>query len=98
MGDVKKERFTPGPWFYEDGCVFAECDKCGDAVAGIGNAMFRKKDEEVANMRLIAQAPEMYALIKKLHKMMNEMKWSFDSCGVNRKKVETVLKKARGER
>jgi len=101
MSDVKKDRFTPGPWFYENGFVFSGCDKIGDAVASIGNSMFRKKDEDVANMRLIAQAPEMYALLAEIDGLPIEglsgsMKDAVD--WVNFKgRVNNVLKKARGE-
>ena len=94
MSKASNERFTPGPWvaekpigsngYWDVNSVCTHNEIC---------ACLTEPDTE-ANAMLIAQAPEMYALLSEIYRspMKDAIDW------VNFKgRVNKVLKKARGE-
>lgn len=59
-------KFTPGPWFYKEGHWFEIMDEKNENVLfetlNIQNSS--DYEEHLANVRLVAKAPELYALLK----------------------------------
>ena len=53
---------SPGPWKVKDGCV---CDSSGfPVVSPMGGS--EPGDQTAANLRLIAEAPEMYGVLRQI--------------------------------
>ncbi len=88
--------FTKGPWVVS-GCYI----KCEKGHIAQSKSIFLKGDALVANAHLIAAAPDMYAMLEKLIKAMdNHDAWWVncpDSGGFDTNEMESLLKKARGE-
>lgn len=86
----RKEKFTPGPWIpCEDGLV----DKMVvggdyDLIIDITHKNDKRND---ADAYLIAAAPEMYELLKRL-------KLHFAGVPHIQKEIKAILQKARGEK
>lgn len=81
--------FTPGPWYVSGQLIRSENAGPGFAVARVRNGpgMYDgPNDHFKANRCLIAAAPEMYDLLAGMREH-----------GMNPKKIEAVLAKARGE-
>ena len=56
-------KFTPGPWkTMDDDCVYAM-----NTLTRIGHILGRSREEQDANVRLIAAAPEMYELLQTIY-------------------------------
>ena len=55
-------KFSPGPWkTMDDDCVYAM-----NKLTRIGHILGLSREEQDANVRLIAAAPEMYKLLKNI--------------------------------
>ena len=104
MINERTEKFTPGPWkpisdtrpivdtgdFYTE--YWVDSDKI--CVCTMYNGQYMSEDEQEANMHLASAAPEMYDLLKECRKEFNdECHLIQDLCD----RIDTVLKKARGE-
>lgn len=63
--------FTPGPWKVETKCA---CLGVFDSKGhGVANIVYGRPDDELnANARLIAAAPEMYAMLKEFEDIFTE--------------------------
>lgn len=59
---------TPGPWhpFYAGSGLYQIFDLAGDEIASLDRGQDKNQDETWDNARLIAQAPQMYELLKEL--------------------------------
>jgi len=69
--ETKAAKFTPGDWFYVGGSeVYAATDAGDVTIARVDNN--KPALEYLANGRLIAQAPAMYALLKKLSEQTDD--------------------------
>jgi hypothetical protein len=87
------EKFTPAPWevFRKESSVGC---KEGQGIA----ELWRDGDERKANAALIAAAPEMYEMLKRVAELVNTdgmsaIQWIMD----NANDVSGLLAKARGE-
>lgn len=85
---MSNEKFTKGPWFYEE----ATGEIYSDNYAEIICDMLPTGDEEFdANAALVAVAPEMYELLQKLRAHYNFSEYCENE-------VDALLAKARGEK
>ena len=93
----KSVKFTPGPWERAKNKSRGGSGKVrGLSISrvvdsnGFAVAFMYPRRRQVANLQLIAAAPEMYALLKQLHGVLAKVPLLQDE-------IEKVLKKARGE-
>ena len=95
---MSNPKFTPGPWSFS--VLSRDRNKLGTLYAGddddqIDIADFcmdwvdEFKEEEIANARLIAKAPEMYEMLDNLARKLFDTKES--------KEIRALLAAARGE-
>lgn len=98
---MSKEKFTKGPWFYEE----ATGEIYSDNYAEIICDMLPTGDEEFdANAALVAASPDMYTELKEASKGLQLL---IDNSAVNAlylpalyeqvERIEALLAKARGE-
>ena len=60
---------TPGPWIYDSGCFYAECQMSSDGMtceAPIAEMLEGRPEDSRGNAKLISLAPEMLAGIKEM--------------------------------
>ena len=105
MNGKRIEKFTPGPWapdietypvadtgeYDSDHVVVANGKAIGQFFTWLCGP---SDDEAIANTHLASAAPEMYALLKECREEFN------DECHIVQDlcdRIDTVLKKARGE-
>jgi len=92
MRKERRERFTPGPWSVPDGRILVIEDSEGREIVSFPLAKNYDGEERIANCRLVASAPDMYALLDEVVSApLADDWWKF------RERVSAVLKKARGE-
>ena len=88
---MSETKFTKGEWSVEIGCSQAFVTKDNKFIhesnvdVALGN-----RDERVANAHLIAAAPEMYEMLKRL----SAKQWDASE----EEEIENLLAKARGEK
>lgn len=91
-----KTKFTPGPWLFEYGSVYAGDTRIAMADRGEDKTMPTERDN---NCRLIAAAPELYEALEAL--LMNSCAplghSKLDRYGEACDKARKALAKARGE-
>ena len=97
---MDKEKFSPGPWTYEDGfTVFSEtglpvCDLISDAeINGKTRALPYK-----ANAALIAAAPTMYQVLKDVTGILREKEYPYVARQGVALLIDILLKHVRGEK
>jgi hypothetical protein len=85
-------KHTPGPWKYEGGgsWVYGK-----DGVVAQSSLDYAHLEEMRANARLIAAAPEMYAILDEISRTVQASIWEISEGQEN--KINAVLAKARGE-
>ena len=100
----RDERFTPGDWRVvktkRDGNKHSVVMVDGVGVIATTEGCAFAGDRARANARLMAQSPEMYALLAELDDLPKDIQGSIKDCidWVNfRGRVNAVLQKARGE-
>lgn len=95
---MSKEKFTPGPWGWsmpDEVFPVVFCNETGNIIADL-NDPENKQREMVANAKLIAAAPEMYAELKRHCALCMLQHPECEGCEIC--ETRKVLKKARGER
>lgn len=104
---MSEAKFTDGEWRVDIGGFFVQvnsgedficetvlgdelCDVTGEPIDG----QAEENREAIANMQLIAAAPEMYQMLARIHSEIveNDLEITFDMY-----KLDLVLSKARGE-
>ncbi len=96
------EDFTKGEWKVDATySTFININTDSACIASVDVEGSIYSEEELANAHLIAAAPDMYAILEKLMKAMdNHDVWWVncpDSGGFDTNEIEDLLKKARGE-
>ena len=101
----RKEKFTPGPW-EAAGKMIRDCrvddnrHACDFPQQGIAmcyEGRTRRKAEALANARLIAAAPEMYDLLKRIKGMLEFCELEDKIDVATEHEIGALLAKARGE-
>ncbi len=90
---MSKHKFTPGPWHdYQYMLASAIEDANARKICDMSESDF-SLDEDEANARLIAVAPEMYKEMERLSALFRKNAIYLDE----REKIENILRKVRGE-
>ena len=91
---MKEPKFTPGPWHdYQYMLASAIEDANARKICDMSESDF-SLDEDEANARLIAVAPDMYELLRQVVDIMDDS----EDCGeIPVDRINAVLRKVRGE-